>query len=225
MQPKVLLVYSDKTLEAAMNHALTQCGVDMVSVADLNKASALIDGEAFEAIFLDGPNLGAAGVDLETRVQTSARNGKTSVVTLTDYQQNTLRARLEHQDSTFVMDRPFNVEQFQGLLTAGHVHVPQVLRKHIRVPYHGQVVCDTEHEEFTAVAETISEGGLGLLVSGDVTMDTEWVVTFTLPGSKDMIEAKGRVRRTSETQVGLSFAKIHEADRDAIHRYAASQPR
>jgi c-di-GMP-binding flagellar brake protein YcgR len=103
------------------------------------------------------------------------------------------------------------------------VHVPQVHRKHVRAPFHGHVVCDTEHEEFTALAETLSEGGLGLLVSGDVTMDTEWVVTFSLPGSKDVIEAKGRVRRTSETQVGLSFAKIHETDRESIRQYVASQ--
>jgi len=206
-----------------MQSALTQCGVQLVSVADINKASALIDGEPFEAIFLDGPNLGASGDELERRVLNSSPNKKATVVMLTDYHQDTLRARLEHQDSTFVMERPFSVEQFQGLLNAGHVHVPPVVRKHARVPYNGHVVCDTEHEEFTALAETLSEGGAGLLVSGDVTMDTEWVVSFTLPGNNDVIEAKGRVRRISETQVGLSFAKLHDDDLERIRQYVASQ--
>jgi hypothetical protein len=38
-----------------------------------------------------------------------------------------------------------------------------------------------------------------------------------------MIEAKGRVRRTSETQVGLSFSKIHDSDRAKIQKYVSQQ--
>jgi len=223
MQPKVLLVYSDSSLESTMKQALASFGVQLVAVSEPTNANQLIDDETFDAVLLDGPNLGAAAPALEERVHNSARNHNAAVIMLSDYQPGILRAKLENDETTFVLDQPFNAQQLQGLLTAGHVNLPPVQRKFTRVPFNANVLCDTDHEEFTALAETLSEGGIGLLVSGDVTMDTEWVISFVIPGATEMIEAKGRVRRTSETQVGLSFSKMHESDRVKIQQYVSQQ--
>ncbi len=219
MQPRILLVYNDRALASTMKQAFVPLGAHLVAISEIGKASHLIEEETFDAVLLDGPNLGLAGLALEERLRNSARNHNTEVIVLSDYHHDILRAKLQQGDATFVLDQPFIAEQLRGLLCAGHVNLPPVSRKFVRVPFQTHVLCDTQNEEFTALAETLGEGGIGLLVCGDVTMDTEWVVCFTLPNSTEIVEAKGRVRRTSETQVGLSFSRIRDANRVKIQEY------
>jgi CheY-like chemotaxis protein len=221
MQPRILFVYSDRALASTMEQAFVSLGAQLVAISETGKASQLIEDETFDAVLLDGPSLGRAGLILEERLHHSARNHNTEVIVLSDYHHDILRAKLKQGDATFVLDQPFIAEQLRGLLCAGRVNVPPVQRKFVRVPFQAHVLCDTQHEEFTALAETLCEGGIGLLVCGDVTMYTEWVVCFTLPNSTEILEAKGRVRRTSETQVGLSFSSIHDCDRVKIQEYVS----
>ena len=224
MESKVLLIHSDTGVQNEFVKALAHAGVQLTSASGLDQAIEKIDREKFEAIFFDSKTIGSYCDSLERRIHQSATNSKASIIVLCeDEKDHTLRAHPETSEDTFLIYKPFDAQQILGVLNASHAHVKRVERKFARASLRVQIHVDTQHEQFTGLCDSLSEGGMNLLVSGDVTLDTEWVVSFTLPGGVQLIEAAGRVRRINEANVALSFEKLHDDGRALIRKFVASK--
>jgi DNA-binding NtrC family response regulator len=223
MDSKVLLIHSDTGIQNEFVKALANAGVQLISASGLDQAIEKIDHEKFEAIFFDSKTIGEYCDSLEHRIHQSRDNKQASIIVLRENDEMSVRAYPEASPDTFLIYKPFDAQQLLGILSASHANTKRVERRYERVTMRMQVHVDTQHEEFTALADSLSEGGMNLLVSGDVTLDTEWIVSFTLPGGVHLIEASGRVRRVNEANVALSFEKLHEDGRALIRSYVASK--
>lgn len=222
MDAKVLLIHNDTKIQNEFVQAFAHAGVQLTSASGLDQAIEKIDHEKFEAIFFDS-TVGNDCEGLEQRIQQSKVNSKAPIIVLRHDEDECVRAQAETSEDTFLIYKPFDAHQLLGILSASHADIPRVKRRYARVPVGTHVQVDTQHEQFTALADSLSEGGMNLLVSGDVTLDTQWVVAFTLPGNEKLIEASGRVRRTNEANVALSFDKLHDEGRELIRTFVEAK--
>jgi DNA-binding NtrC family response regulator len=223
VEHKVLLIHSDTNVQNDFVQAFAQAGVQLASASGFDQAMAKIDNEKFDAIFCDSRTIGTHSDSLETRVHRSQENGKAPIIVLCENEADSVRAHPDTSEDTYVLYKPFDAQQLLSVLSASNARIPRAQRKHDRMTVRMQVRVDTQHEQFVGLADSLSEGGMNLLVSGDVTLDTEWVVSFTLPGNVELIEASGRVRRTNEANVALSFEKIRDESRALIRRFVAAK--
>ena len=81
------------------------------------------------------------------------------------------------------------------------------------------------------VTGNISVGGMFLFTQEPFPKDTEFKISFTLPGAPQAIEARGKVvwkresRQAADRQagMGLRFIEIKDADRERIRAFVESQ--
>jgi DNA-binding NtrC family response regulator len=223
MESKVLLIHSDTGIQNEFVQALAHAGVQLTSASGLDQAIDRIDHEQFAAIFFDSKTIGSYCDSLERRIHQSEVNSKASIIVLRENDEVSLRAYPETSKDTFLLYKPFDAQQLLGVLNASHATTRRPQRKFERVTLRMQVQVDTQHEQFIGLADSLSEGGMNLLVSGDVTLDTQWIVSFTLPGGVQLVEASGRVRRTNEANVALSFEGLHDDGRALIRSFVAAK--
>ena len=98
-------------------------------------------------------------------------------------------------------------------------------RKHKRVPLNVPIECQGAIESVHGQATNISTSGLLVRCRTVFPQDEEIQVTFTLPGSRKLIEARARVAHVvPDAFMGLELIDPSPEAKDQIERYVAAAP-
>ena len=98
-------------------------------------------------------------------------------------------------------------------------------RKHKRVPLNVPIECQGAIESVHGQATNISTSGLLVRCRTVFPQDEEIQVTFTLPGSRKLIEARARVAHVvPDAFMGLELIEPSPEAKDQIERYVAAAP-
>jgi len=97
-------------------------------------------------------------------------------------------------------------------------------RKHVRVPVRAQVICIADTGSFRGVTWNVSQSGIQVEIP-ELKRKANVHLTFRLPLSETIIDARGAVVWRSEKRHGIKFKEIGEQSQESIRHFIEERSR
>ncbi len=121
---------------------------------------------------------------------------------------------------TFFLGKPFTRERVRGLFNAALGLLLNPRRLCPRLPFRTAVDCRWRDKQIKATSVNISESGVLLEGSGEVTVGQEVDVEFLIPEALEPVRARVKVvRKEDPDRIGIRFLTLTPAEKTAIQRY------
>ena len=91
-------------------------------------------------------------------------------------------------------------------------------REHVRVPIRAQVICIADTQTLRGITWNISHGGIQVEMSG-LRKKADVQLTFRLPHSDTIVEARGAVVWVSGKRNGIKFKQVGTQSQDLIRYF------
>jgi len=226
MRLKVLVVDDDQMTLELLGMMLAAENVDVLGLRDAREASALIEKERFDGIFLDLTMPGLNGLQLAGRIRGSLHNATTPIVVITG--RGDSAAAMKEAFSVgahFFLAKPLDRDKLRRLLKSTHGSLLRERQRHRRVPLNVQISCSVGPRTLAGTALQISEQGLVFDLKDAVQPGDVVRVAFHLPPSSGAVEAMGVITPAGgERSTTCQFRKMDDASREAVRKFVASAP-
>ena len=141
MPLKVLVVEDNIPTLELMVEVLTSLGVEVRPIADSQLATAVINAEKFDGIFLDLLMPKPDGFELARQVRRSSWNRRTPIVIVTAREDPTTMQEAFAAGGTFFLQKPVDRRKLIRLLNSTRGTMLEERRRYKRVSVHTEVVC------------------------------------------------------------------------------------
>ena len=216
MSLRVLIVEDHVPSLELMGEILSSPEVEVRPVSDSEVASALVETQRFDGIFIDLEMPKVHGLELARRIRESSWNQSTPIVIVTGISGVETMKQGFDAGGTFFLEKPIERHKLLRLLRAVRGAMFQNRRGFVRVPLHTQVVCQSKGATMTGMSFNISRSGM-LFEAPSLRSGDQVKVSFNLPGTTVTVDALATVVRIDERQrAGVRFLKVNEAGRNGI---------
>lgn len=217
MRFRTLVVEDEPKSMEMMLAALSSCGVDVAPASDSRQATALIEQEKFDSIFLDVDLPDEDGIELARRIRQSARNRTTPVVAVSEPTRSTAQAEALSAGATFFVPKPLDVNTLMRLYETVHGRPRPDARNAPRVTLSVAVEVDTGAATAYGTSSNVSESGMLLQAACPLNTGDCVRLAFRLPGQTRPVEVVASVVRSeSGGQAGVEFAWMSDEDRRRV---------
>ena len=224
MHPRVLVSEQDVTTLNLIREVFTLHGISVRVLQDPRELDGLVEGEKFDAVFMDLATPRLDGFEFIRRIRQSSSNRSTPIVLLP--QRLDTRARLEafSAGGTFFLEKPLDRTKLTRLLRSTRGTMLEERRRYMRVPLHSDVECRANEREIRGTAVNVSRDGI--LFHGDGTLKRGQLVklAFTVEERKPALHATGVVARVDENRrLGVRFVPNYPEDAKMIQDFIDKQ--
>jgi CheY-like chemotaxis protein len=222
---KVLVVDDDQLTLEMIGTVLTSEHVDVIGLRDPREASALIEKQVFDGIFVDLTMPGLNGLELARRIRGSLHNATTPIVVITGRADVGAMKEAFSAGAHFFLSKPLDLGKLRRLVNTTH---GTMLREHQRnrlVPLAVEISCRAGSRSFTGMTSQISEQGLVCRLDSSIPPGELVHVVFRLPSPPHSVETASVVVRVhDEHSTGCQFKELNSVAREAIEKFVASCP-
>ncbi|MBI2817682.1 MAG: response regulator [Acidobacteria bacterium] len=224
MRSRVLVSEQDVATLNLIREVFTLHGISIRVLQDPGELDGLVEGEKFDAVFMDLATPQLNGSEFIRRIRQSSWNRSTPIVLLP--QRVETRARLEafSAGGTFFLEKPLDRTKLTRLLRSTRATMVEERRRYMRVPLHTDVECRANEREIRGAAVNVSRDGI--LFHGDGTLKRGQLVklAFAIEPRKPALHATGVVARVDEKRrLGVRFVPNFPEDANMIQDFIAKQ--
>ena len=217
-----LLLCSDPVTLRVFRRALEDLGIAVEAAKTAESALELLDRNKFDNIIVDCDDV-ARGAEVLAGIQQSPSNKRAIVIAVINGTTN-MRAAFE-MGAHFALDKPVTLERAVRSLRAAHGFMVTEQRRYFR-----HAVETKASLTFGVVRQlpcnvtNISDGGMAVALSEQVTPG--WVVEarFELPGIAESLEVKGEFAWSDgKGRAGIRFIFVPNESKKALARWLAER--
>jgi DNA-binding response OmpR family regulator len=221
---KVLVVDDDQLTLEMLGMMLAAEDVEVLGLRDPREASALIEKERFDGIFLDLTMPGLNGVELAGRIRASHHNSTTPIVVITG--RGDSGAAMKEAFSAgahFFLAKPLDRQKLRHLLKSTRGSLLRERRSNRRVPLTVDICCCAGTRTFNGMTSQISEQTVVFHLNDTLQLGEAVYVAFRLPASSRAVEGMGTIVPTDDVgSTACQFKKLDDVAREAVRVYVAS---
>jgi len=217
---KLLVVEDDLASLELMTEVFQSLKAVVLPLSDSRKATAVIDHERFDGIFLDLEMPHVNGFQLAQKVRQSSLNKSTPVVIVTGREERDTMHQSFSTGATFFLQKPVDRQKLTSLYRTVRGPIFENRRRYLRVPLQTAVTCRVGHKDLRGRTWNISQGGIQLEVDG-LKMGDSVHLSFRLPNSSAVIDALGDVAWTKDDRQGIHFTKMGLQNQEEIRDFIA----
>jgi CheY-like chemotaxis protein len=223
MALKIMVVDDEPGVLKVLKAMVEPLGIQVVTMADSREASARLEREKFDGIFVDVRMPHMDGFELTTHVRASRSNSGIPIVMLTGLNDVQAMRQAFKVGVTFFLNKPFTREQVTRLLKAARGAMLREKRRYARLPLHTTVNCRWRDNRFKSTSLNISESGMLLESPGTVGSGQELDLEFAIPQVPELLRPQAQVvRKEPPDRIGLRFVTLTAEDREVIQRYISA---
>lgn len=220
---KILVVDDNIPVLELVSEVLTLHNVDVYPLSDSQQAATVIGTERFDGIFLDLAMPKMDGFELTRRIRQSGANMRTPIVIVSGLEERQTVHRAFSAGATFFLQKPLNKNKLVHLLNSTRGTMLQERLRSKRVPMRSEVTCQVGSRQLTATSCNLSQTGILLEAEDSLEKGNAIQLSFSFPGKKQPIKAKGFVVRVDGQQrLGIDFTYLSPSDRQRIGDFVAS---
>ena len=215
---KLLIAEDDAANLELLTEHLRSLKADVHGSKDSEEVAKLVEGEAFDGIFLDLGMPGLSGFDLAKRIRDSAFNKTTPIVIVTGRDERDTMHLSFSVGATYFLQKPVEPRNLVAIL--GKLQEPRYenRRRFNRVSLNSEVTCMVGDRKLYGVTWNISQGGIQLEVLGLKKAD-QLKMSFWLPDPVTMIQCEGVVVWEQEERQGVYFTSMNLEAQDRIRNF------
>jgi len=208
MWPKVLVVENHIPSLELISKILASADADVRPLIDSEDASALIEKERFDGIFLDLDTSKTHGLKLVKRIRKSSCNKSTAIIAITgDRKRRTIQS-VFHEGANFFLEKPIERRRLLRLFKA--------VRGFACISFRAEITYKSRGVSARGISSNLSLEGIVFeapqLRSGDAVR-----LSFRLPSTNVLVDALGKVVRLDEgNRAGVRFIDVNETAKHAI---------
>jgi CheY-like chemotaxis protein len=223
MALKIMVVDDEPGVLKLIKTMVEPLGIKVVTIADSREASARLEREKFDGIFVDVRMPHMDGFELTTRVRASRSNGGIPIVMLTGLNDVEAMRQAFKVGVTFFLNKPFTRERVTRLLKAARGAMLRENRRYARLPLQTTVNCRWHDNRFKSTSLNISESGMLLESPGTVGVGQELELEFAIPQVPKPLTPRAQVvRKEPPDRIGIRFSTLAAGDREVIQRYISA---
>jgi CheY-like chemotaxis protein len=206
---KVLIVEDDAPTLELMSEVLSSLKADVRAVSDSEAASALVNQERFDGIFLDLQMPKVDGFELARRIRKSSWNKSAPIVVVTGADDVKTMEKAFTAGTTFFLQKPVDRQRLTNLFKAARGTMFENRRHFVRVPLQTEVSCHVGEQTFQGMSSNISQGGILFEMGRSLPVGALVRLSFRLPGRELRIDTTAVVVRVDNLQrIGVRFSQI-----------------
>ena len=224
MAHKVLVAEDDAPTLALMREIFSLHGISVRVMHDAVEATALLDGEKFDAVFtgMEMPRLN--GLDFIRQIRQSSWNKNTPIVVIPERGETQSRLEAFQAGGTFFLEKPLDRTLFTRLLRTTRPAIAEERRRSVRIPLVTLVTCRTGSHEFTGLSSNISRDGICFQSDGSLRRGHRIELSFALQPHQPPLSAIGVVTRTDLSHAaGVRFIPMEPDDAQRIRNFISKQ--
>jgi DNA-binding response OmpR family regulator len=222
---KILLVDDDELTLEMLGKMLATEDVEVFGFRDPRQASALIEEERFDGVFLDLNMPGVDGLALAKRIRNSVLNATTPIVVITGSDDSAAMKDAFSAGAHFFLAKPIDLTKVRRLVNATY---GTLLREHSRnrgVALAVPLCCRAGSGSFRGTTSEISERSLHFRIKAILQPGELVHLGFSLPGSARAIEAMGAVVRSDDDgHTRCQLTKVDDGAQAALREFVALLP-
>lgn len=217
-----LVVCQDSGTVRVFRRALEDLGIAVEAAATAESALRLLDRNKFDAVIVDCDDVPGGG-EVLAGLKQSPSNKRAVVIAIINGTTN-MRAAFE-MGAHFALDKPVTLERAVRSLRAAHGFMVTEQRRYFRH------AVDTEASMSFGVVKNlackitnISDGGMAVALSEQVTPG--WVVEarFELPGMREVLEVKGEFAWSDgRGRAGIRFIVIPNSTKRVLNQWLSER--
>jgi DNA-binding response OmpR family regulator len=220
---KILVVDDDLLTLEMIGSTLTAEGVDVLGLRDAREASALIQKQIFDGIFLDLTMPGLNGIELTGLIRSSIHNATTPVVVITGREDTAAMKEAFSAGAHFFLSKPLDVAKLRCLIRSTSGTLLRERRRNRLVSLSVAVSCRAGSRSFAGTTSQISEQGLICRLDDSPRTGELVQLDFCLPSSAKAIEVLSMIVRTDDRHsTACQFKDLAGAAREAVQGFVAS---
>jgi CheY-like chemotaxis protein len=221
MQPlKILIVEDHRASLELMTEVFVSLNAEVHPIGDSEKASALVNQEKFDGIFLDLEMPKLNGFDLARLIRTSPRNKSTPIIIVTGRDERQTMKETFALGATFFLQKPVDRQKLSMLFRTVSGGMLQNRRKYVRAPLNIDVTCTVGSKTLRGVSWNISQGGMQVEVGGLQEKDAVQL-SLKLPSSGVALDVAGVVVWANAMRQGIQFTSERAPAQHAIRQFIA----
>jgi CheY-like chemotaxis protein len=214
---KVLLVEDDQLTLELMHEVLTSLKVEVRALHDSTEATALVNRERFDGIFVDLQMPKTDGFELASHIRASSWNKSAPIIIVTAEDDPKAMQKAFSCGATFFLRKPVDRQRLTNLFNASRGKMLENRRQFVRVSLHTEVTWELGNQTFRGQSSNISQGGMLFDVGRRIEPGTAIRLSFRLPGRELKIDARAIVARVDEKlRAGIRFSQIGARESELI---------
>jgi CheY-like chemotaxis protein len=215
---RVMAVDDEPAVLILLKKQLETLGCDVLELTDSRLASARLEDEKVDGLFVDVRMPHVDGFSLTRKIRMSKLNRRVPIVMLTGMDDAETMRKGFDAGANFFLGKPFTRERVYKLMGATRGAMMREKFRYARLSFATGVDCTlggTPPKQFRSGSLNISEGGMMLNSTGGLKIGQELEITFSLPNCANAIKTRALVVREEEpSTMGIQFLKL--SDRDGL---------
>lgn len=216
MPVKVLVVEDHIPSLELISDVLSSVEAEVRPMSDSADASALVEKERFDGIFLDLQMPKVHGLELVKRIRESSCNKSTAIIVITGDRERRTMQSVFNQGATFFLEKPIDRHRLLRLFRAVRGTLSYNRRQFARISFRAEVTYEAKGVTARGTSSNLSLGGI-LFEAPKLRIGDTVRLSFRLPSTSVLVDALGKVVRVDErNRAGVRFIDVTEAAKHAI---------
>lgn len=222
-----MLSADDKAVRV-LRRVLSEIDVEVEHCSQADDAVQKITRQRFEAVIVDCSTARIASSVLKATRSSPANKRAVAVAVLEDLPTSDSQNALKHafeMGAHFVLFKPISLEKTRSSFRAVRALMKRERRRHARIPINTPVQIEidaTEGRRLTLQTADIGENGLALKLQNRK-LPASFPLEFTLPGTQQLIAARGEVAWEGNQVAGVRFCDLDIETADRLKRWIEAQ--
>jgi CheY-like chemotaxis protein len=216
MSVKVLVVEDHIPSLELISDVLSSVEAEVRPMSDSEDASALVEQERFDGIFLDLQMPKVHGLELVKRIRESSCNKSTAIIVITGDRERRTMQSVFNQGATFFLEKPIDRHRLLRLFRAVRGTLSYNRRQSARISFQADVTYQSKGVTARGTSSNLSLGGI-LFEAPQLRIGDAVRLSFRLPSTNVLVDALGKVVRVDErNRAGVRFIDVNEKAKHAI---------
>ena len=205
-----LLISRDAALLGVLRPALETIAVNIEVCTDFRLGHDLLSKRKFDAVIIDCDDL-PNGSDLLKSLRQTQGNSKAVAFAVVNGRTTTQDAF--HSGANFVLQKPVTPMHAGRCFNAALNFMVRERRRYFRYPLEMPLRSGLpNHQEMTATATNLSEGGMAIRLLGKLPKDSFVQLRFTLPEVNSSIQLEGQIAWSDQSgRAGVRFVAVPQS--------------
>src|SRR5208282_444933 len=213
-----LLISRDASLLGVLRPALEKISVAVQICAETQPGSELLAKHKFDAVIIDCDDMQNGFHLLQSLRHTQSNTRSVSFAVVNG---KTTTQQAFQSGANFVLQKPLTPLHASRCFHAALNFMVRERRRYFRHPVDMPLrISFPTHQEMTATATNLSEGGMAIRVIGKLPRDAQAQFRFTLPGVQTSLELKGEVAWADGTgHAGIRFIEVPQSSQYQLEKW------